>query len=98
MKWIHHRMPLFLFNSNQVNMWLDPKVSSLKALDVLKENQNEQQVILDIFIHSWAILFRLLLIKLPIFNKTVYYTQFIFSCHGIQCLLVLGLQKIKEMS
>lgn len=44
MKWIHHRMPLFLFNSDDVSLWLDPTVSSFDAIDILHKRQNEEEV------------------------------------------------------
>ena len=44
MKWIHHRMPLFLFNSDDVSVWLDPKISSVEALDIISRRQNESEL------------------------------------------------------
>ena len=44
MKWIHHRMPLFLFNSDDVSVWLDPKISSVEALDIISRRQNENEL------------------------------------------------------
>jgi len=44
MKWIHHRMPLFLFNSDDVSLWLDPKIPSLEALDILHQRQDEEKL------------------------------------------------------
>ena len=47
MKWIHHRMPLFLLNSEDVSLWLDPKIPSLEALDILHQRQDEEKVIFN---------------------------------------------------
>ena len=44
MKWIHHRMPLFLFNTDDVTLWLDPKVSSFDAIDILSKRQDEEKL------------------------------------------------------
>ena len=44
MKWIHHRMPLFLLNSDDVDLWLDPKISSYDAIDIINKRQNEEEV------------------------------------------------------
>ena len=37
-------MPLFLFNSDDVSVWLDPKISSVEALDIISRRQNESEL------------------------------------------------------
>jgi putative SOS response-associated peptidase YedK len=44
MKWIHHRMPLFLSKSDDVDLWLDPKISSYDAIDIINKRQNDEEV------------------------------------------------------
>lgn len=44
LKWIHHRMPLFLANSQDVNLWLNPNISSYDAIDILHQRQNEDEL------------------------------------------------------
>ena len=44
MKWIHHRMPLFLSKSDDVDLWLDPNISSYDAIDIIHKRQNEEEV------------------------------------------------------
>ena len=44
MKWIHHRMPLFLSNSDDVDLWLNPKISSFDALDIIHQRQKEEDL------------------------------------------------------
>lgn len=44
MKWIHHRMPLFLSKSDDVDLWLDPKISSYDAIDIINKRQNDEEL------------------------------------------------------
>ena len=37
-------MPLFLSKSDDVDLWLDPKISSYDAIDIINKRQNDEEV------------------------------------------------------
>ena len=49
MKWLHHRMPVVLANSEDVNMWLNPNLPGNNAIEMLNHMQNENEVTLAIY-------------------------------------------------
>ena len=97
LKWIHHRMPLFLANSEDVNLWLNPNISSFDAIDILHQRQNEDEVNLKECHHNCMVHRSRKITLMDDFHWSCY-IHFNYRYPGTRCLLPLDPSKTKVVN